>query len=578
MEREDRAIATETEKGTDTETGAEALLRGLRAAGVTYLFANSGTDFPPVIEALAGAGTDALPTPVLVPHESAGVAMAHGHYLASGQPQAVMVHVNVGLANAAMGLMNAASDEVPIILLSGRTPITEGLRPGGRVSPIQYGQEMYDQHAIVREAVKFDYEMRYPDQGRMLATRAVTLAMSAPRAPVYLSLPREPLMEAAPRHDPPPQRPAALPHPDPEALAVLAEWLGSARAPLAIVQRGDPEGRLGAALDSFARRFGVAVVEPYGQRNLLAGDHPCWLGEQPAPALAEADLVLVLDAPVPWVEGRTGPAPGARVVHVGPDPAFARMPVRSHRSDLGLVADPAAALTALAALLGAPGPAARARADALARRSAARRAKHREAAFAARGDDGTAMGTAWFCHCLSEVMEADTLLFSELGVSPGAMCPPGPNTLFCNTHSGGLGWGLPAALGAQMACPERLVIAAVGDGSYIFANPVACHQIAEALHLPVLTVIKNNGMWNAVRRLTRAEYPGGAAARANRMPLVSLDPAPDYTMVAAASRAHVERVTRGADLPDALARALAVIRHERRQALLDVTVAAEDGF
>lgn len=568
----------ETPAATAQESGAEALLRGLRAEGVTHLFANSGTDFPPVIEALAAASQGEMPQPVLVPHESAGVAMAHGYYLVTGRPQAVMVHVNVGLANAAMGLLNAASDEVPVIAVSGRTPITEGPRPGARVSPIQYGQEMYDQHALVREVAKFDYEMRYPDQGRMLARRAVSLAMADPRAPVYLSLPREPLMERAPRAEPPPQAAPLPPHPDPEAIGRLAEWLVAAKAPLLIAQRGDPDGRVAAALDRLVRDWAIAVVEPYGQRNLLAGDHPCWLGEVPGPLLAEADLVLVLDAAVPWVEGRAAPAEGARVVHIGPDPAFARMPVRSHRADMALVADPAAALAALGAALPLPGPSVRERAGALAERAALRRSGQERAAIAAMGDETTPMGTAWFCHCLSEVMDADTLLFSELGVSPGAMRPAAANRLFCNTHAGGLGWGMPAALGAQMAAPEKLVIAAIGDGSYIFANPVACHQIAEAWRLPVLTVIKNNGMWNAVRRLTAAAYPGGSAAVAQPMPLTSLAPEPDYTMVAAASRAHVERVTRGADLPGALARAIEVIRRERRQALLDVRVAAEEGF
>ncbi len=136
----------------------------------------------------------------------------------------------------------------------------------------------------------------------------------------------------------------------------------------------------------------------------------------------------------------------------------------------------------------------------------------------------------------------------------------GPNRLFTNPHSGGLGWGLPAALGAQLADRERLMIACIGDGSYIFANPVACHQIAEALELPVLTIVKNNGMWNAVRRSVIGAYPGGAAARANEMPLTSLEPAPDYLGVAAACGAHAQRVEHGRDLPAALARAIEVIR------------------
>ena len=137
-------------------TGAEAVLMALKANGIDWLFANAGTDFPPVIEALAALPADSMPTPVTVPHETAAVAMAHGFYLVSGQPQAVMVHVNVGLANAVMGVINAASDMVPMVVMSGRTPLTETGRAGRRLTPIQYGQEMFDQTAMVREWVKFE--------------------------------------------------------------------------------------------------------------------------------------------------------------------------------------------------------------------------------------------------------------------------------------------------------------------------------------------------------------------------------------------------------------------------------------
>ncbi len=136
------------------QTGAEALLRALKFHGICYLFANSGTDFPPIIEALAALPPDALPTPVTVPHETVAVGMAHGYWLTSGEPQALMVHVNVGLANAVMGVINAASDNVPVLVMSGRTPITEMGRRGARMTPIQYGQEMYDQSSLVAETVK----------------------------------------------------------------------------------------------------------------------------------------------------------------------------------------------------------------------------------------------------------------------------------------------------------------------------------------------------------------------------------------------------------------------------------------
>ena len=117
--------------------------------------------------------------------------MAHGYWLATGRPLAVMVHVNVGLANTLMGVINAARDNVPLLLLSGRTPYGEGGRLGARDLPIHWGQEMRDQGAMLREMVKWDYELRLPEQVPELIDRALAIAMSPPMGPVYLSLPRE---------------------------------------------------------------------------------------------------------------------------------------------------------------------------------------------------------------------------------------------------------------------------------------------------------------------------------------------------------------------------------------------------
>ncbi|MCG6903508.1 MAG: thiamine pyrophosphate-requiring protein [Rhodobacter sp.] len=554
-------MTTETVQLT---TGAEAVLAALADCGVSYLFANAGTDFPPVIEALARLGPARVPCPVTVPHETAAVGMAHGYWLVTGKPQAVMVHVNVGLANAAMGVINAASDDVPVIVMSGRTPITEKGRNGSRMTPIQYGQEMYDQASIVRDVVKFTYEMRYPEQGDSLVKRAVSLAGTAPEGPVYLSLPREPLAEPLPRDFAPapvPARPTKT-LPDATAIATLAEWLAQAKNPVVLCQRGDVDGQLSRALSAFAALAGVAVCEPFSIRNVLASDDPALIGYDPGIALKHADLVVVLDSAIPWIAALHDPAADVRIAHIGPDPQFRRMPVRGYHCDLAIVADPVNAIEALARAT-SPSPPRHARA---------------KPATPTPGAAGNTMSPEWVSACVSDIMDDSAVAFTELGLLPGAMRLKGANRLFSNVHAGGLGWAMPAALGAQLADRDRLVIAAMGDGSYIFANPVACHQIAEALDLPILTIIKNNAMWNAVRRSVVRGYPDGAAARLNEMPLTSLQPSPDFCGIARASRAHAERVEHGADLPAALARAVEVIRTERRQVLLDLRVAATDYF
>jgi acetolactate synthase-1/2/3 large subunit len=224
-----------------------ALLARLKRLGVDYLFANAGTDFPPIIEALAAARRHGLELPeaLAIPHENAAMGMAHGYYYATGRAQAVMLHTNVGLANGVIGAINAATDNVPILMMSGRTPVTEQDRFGARTVPIGWGQEMRDQTALVREVTKWDYELRFPEQVRSLLDRAHAIAHSTPKGPVYLALPREVLAEACP------ERPEHVP----------GHRHGTRRALLQSVS------------DPLSSEFELLLVEPWIQQDLLDEAH-----------------------------------------------------------------------------------------------------------------------------------------------------------------------------------------------------------------------------------------------------------------------------------------------------------------
>ena len=134
---------------------------------------------------------------------------------------------------------------------------------------------------------------------------------------------------------------------------------------------------------------------------------------------------------------------------------------------------------------------------------------------------------------------------------------------------GGLGWGLPAALGAKLAAPDRLVVAALGDGSYTFANPIACHQAAAEYGIATLTVVFNNGGYGAVERAARSMYPKGNAVR-DGMPLTWFRQMPAFERVIETCGGYGERVEEADALPAALERALHAVRVEGRQALLNV--------
>ena len=147
------------------------------------------------------------------------------------------------------------------------------------------------------------------------------------------------------------------------------------------------------------------------------------------------------------------------------------------------------------------------------------------------------------------------------------------NAWYQEPHSGGLGWSFPCALGMQLANHDRLIVATMGDGSYMFSNPVACHQIAEAMQLPILVLVLNNSEWGAVRQSVLGVYPDGYASRANTIPLISLEPSPDFTKVAEASRAWAACVHKGSDLPATLAAAIDHVTNRRSHALVEIRVA-----
>jgi len=553
-------------------SGGEAILRSLKSNGINYLFINPGSDFAPIIEAFAALGSDQIPEAVPCAHEHVAVTMAHGFWLATGQMQACAVHVNVGLANTAMGLLNAHSDDVPIFMMSGRNPLTEGSRMGSRRSPIQYGQEMFDQSALVREAVKWDYELRYAENAADLVDRGCAVARMEPQGAVYLSLPREPLCEETDLPEPITQTAPSKPFPDPEAIKAAAATVAAAQNPLIICSRGDTDGEVGRLLAQIALENAIAISEVFVTRNVVASDCPNSIGGNIGAHIGKADVILVVDTPVAWIESKARPPEGASVIHLGPDPLFTRIPVRGYSNSQAIHCNTVAGLKALKDAL--PGTADPERQGAIEDKHKTSRARISANAEAT----STGMATkAWVAKCVSEALGDDGVVFAERAGPCWTFNLSGPNQWFGNTQAGGLGWALPAALGYQLAHPKRLVACVVGDGSYMFANPMACHQVAAGQNLSLLTVVLNNGSWDAVRTSTLDVYPNGAAARANHVPTVPFMPTPEFGRIAEASGCYAETIERAEDLPGALARAVKVIQEEGRQVLLDVQIGLDDG-
>jgi acetolactate synthase-1/2/3 large subunit len=300
-----------------------------------------------------------------------------------------------------------------------------------------------------------------------------------------------------------------------------------------------------------------------------------YLGALPGALLAEADLVIAVECDVPWIPSLEQPQPGAKVIHLALDPVFGREPIRGFAADAMLTGTAELALPLLTASLDKEGIAS----DRIeARRS---RLAERRAAFLRASDAKLEaakirrpIDPAWASRCIAQACGPEAIYVGESGFDPDQGRLTRPGSFFRLTPAGGLGWSMGAALGTKLAAPDRLVVATLGDGAYIFNNPVAAHYVSQAENLPILTIVFNNGGWEAVRRANRSMYPDGIAVQSNRQPLSDFTVDTAFEKLVEANGGYGARVDDPAELPKALEAALHAVQVEGRQALLNVIVAS----
>jgi acetolactate synthase I/II/III large subunit len=469
--------------------------------------------------------------------------------------------------------MNAARENVAILLTAGRSPLTETGLLGSRDGYIHWAQEMYDQAGMIREIVKWDYELRNGEQLATVVDRALAIAATEPRGPVYLSLPREVIAAPLPDREQlsPSRFAAASPAaPDAGAIAAAAEMLAQAKRPLIVTSNVGRDAAAFAALAKFAERFAIPVVQHRPRYLSLPSSHPMNLGFNPAQQVQKADTVLVIECDVPWIPSQVAPAEHCKVIQCGLDPLFERYPIRGFPCDIAITGS---ALATLSALVPALEQKSTAESIALRRRWIADERASLTAVYKTALDAAarrTPPDPVWVSHCIGRTKDPRCIVINEYTLFPEHCTFEFPDLYFGSSSASGLGWGPGAALGAKLARPESPVMAVVGDGAYMFSNPAAVHHAAALHDLPVLFVVMNNAMWGAVQRSTLAMYPDGMASRSNEANFVQLGKLPAFEQICEAAGGYGERVDDPAVLPEALERAMSVVKNERRQALLNV--------
>ena len=568
-----------------SEEAAETFVRALAAHGVDYLFLNPGTDTISIQEALSKLEQLGEPVPrtVLCLFELVALAAAHGYYAVTGRPQAVLVHVDVGTQNLGGMLHNAQRGRAAVLITAGRTPYTaDASQRGTRDTYIHWLQEQFDQHGIVRNFVKWDYELRRPDQVGEVVARALQIATSDPPGPVYLTLPREVIMTEVDRVlVPPPQHapPALIGAGDPDALREVAARLVASERPVVLTCT---TGRTRQGFDGLVRLadlLALPVVERRERVNFPTS-HPLHQGFDPAPFLESADLVLVLDHDVPYIPTKVVPRDDATIVQIDLDPVKEGIPLWNFRLTLPVRADTSRGLALIADHV-----------ETLLTEDLRQRIERRRAVLTARHTDrraanmaamhaagsATPIATLWLGYCVGQLQREapdcvfiDETLTSYLAFWNG-LDTDEPGTMFGNGGSS-LGWGLGVALGAKLARPERPMVLVVGDGSFVFGEPLAALWASQVNQAPILVVICNNGTYNANKSPLVSAYPQGYSVRGQHFVGTDLDPAPRYDLLAAVVGAVGERVEDPGDMLPALRRGLEHVR-AGRSVVLDVILA-----
>ena len=544
----------------------------LRVRGIQYFFANPGTEFSSIIESFAAneISGQRLPQPVMVPHEAVAVNMAYGAYLATGKPQAVMVHATIGAANAAAALINASRMNIPMLFIAGRTPITETGYSASRDKFIHWAQESYDQGGMFREYMKWDYELRQSDHLATVLDRALSIMNTAPKGPVYLQLPRERLMDDIDMDDVPQpgtNRAALLGVPASSQLDQLVKLIANARHPIILTKTLGENAEAIKSLEEFADQYAIPVITPDAHYYNISSRHDMFCGYQRNHLYEQADLVLNLGMDVPWCPVTDEPTKAATVIHIAEDPLFQKIPIRTHRGDIFLIADITSTLQKLIeALMG--------QVNSLIieerRREVMQFKKQLAVNNLSDDNDGSLLSTETVAQAINEIWDENCILVNELSLSPDPIQFDQPGCYFRTGSASGLGWGLGAAIGIALAAPQKTIIAVIGDGSYYFANPTVIHWLAKRYGLKVLTIILNNNGMKSIQGVTEKHFPDGAASNSANFPLTSLEPAPNFEDIAVAFDGYGYRVDKLKDLNLAIEEALHKVRQSGNQSLVNV--------
>src|SRR5690625_139574 len=566
-------------------TTSTALLEALHEAGVKYLFANFGSDHPAIIESLTDASekNKELPKVIISPHEFVAMSAAHGYAQATGDPQAVIVHVECGTQNLGGAIHNAFKAKVPVLVFAGASPHTqEGEMLGSRNEFIHWFQDVNDQRGIMRGYSKYDNEIRTGKNVKQLVFRALQIAKSEPQGPVYLMGPREAMEEKTERVELDPSlwepiSPGTLAN---EHVSELVTDLLKAKKPVVITSYlGKQEERV-HELVKLCNRLAIPVIEsvPQTMNFPFNNELHCgyqWNENKQHPILEKADFVLVIDSDVPWIPTKNKPQKKAIIYYIDADPLKEDMPLwyipskRFFRADSLLVLQQINKAINRRRTIDNEQIESRREIITNFHRQMIKQLREKEKMHA------NVITPEYLTASVREMIDENTIILNEAITSYGIVNSHIGHTVpgsYFSSGAGSLGWNGGAALGIKLAKPNKTVISLTGDGCYYFSIPSVVHTMAEQYDTPFLTVIYNNYGWNAPRHSTLGVHPDGIAKRHNKFWIDFNDKSNLAKVAEATGNAFGAQVSDPKELKDVLKTALDHVK-QGRSAVVDVQIA-----
>jgi acetolactate synthase-1/2/3 large subunit len=555
----------------ECDEGHELILQAIAANGVKKMFFCGGTDNFHFMESVAKFKAQGRPTPdlVTVPHESDAVYMNMGYFQYTGRPQVTVLHVNCGTINAGAAWQEAWHTNAGIVVMAGRTPwTTKNELPGARSYYVHWQQEMYDQAEMIRQFLKWDYEIRTVENAALVVQSAFRIAATEPCGPVYITLPREIMaarLSSGISYSPADFPPAVSAQGDSTALREAAKLLVSARNPVVLVKGMGRHPEAVARLVALAEKLAIPVASTDAYMNF-----PMQHWARSSADLQQRDVILVIDHDVPWYGA--DPPKTARIISMDPDPLRLKDPLWGFPVHIPITCDSWKSLPILVEMTDEFITAERRKA--FSERKAALQASRKAAddqnkARINQARTALPLSPIWIGECVNRISDENTVLLWELAsIGQGDRTPPGH---VFSQYAANLGNAWPRAVGIKMAAPEKTVIASGGDGSAIFSNPEAVLWTAAKYNAPILYIVNNNSRYAAVE--SNLAIYGGPDSYAGKAGFngADLSPSPNFAMIAQAMGAYGEKVTDPDKLPQALQRALDAVKHGQ-SAVLDTII------